>query len=594
MLPFDFGNDAKRVLNAIGRAFALIEFEPNGTVLTANENFCKVLGYDLAEIKGKHHSMFVEPAYVASAEYRAFWAKLGRGDFDAGEFKRLAKGGREVWIQASYNPVLGARGKVLKVVKVAMDVTETKKQALDSHGKLEAISRAQAMIEFSTDGTIQTANENFLNALGYRLDEIQGRHHRMFVDAGYSQSSEYQEFWSKLRRGEYVADEFKRLGKGGKQVWISASYNPIFDPSHRVVKVVKFATDITGRVRAVEEIAHGLSRLAQGDLKQRIDVAFIPSLDRLRVDFNKSVDALERSMTAIDGNAGHIRTGMLQISSAVDDLSQRTSQQASSLEETAAALEEITTTVRNSTQAALHGREVVASAKDDAEKNGVVVREAVSAINEINKSSKQISQIIGVIDEIAFQTNLLALNAGVEAARAGDAGRGFAVVASEVRVLAQRSAEAAKEIKTLISASGAQVENGVVLVTKAGEALERIIAQILDINQIMADISTGAQEQSTALQQVNGAIGEMDQTTQKNAAMVEETTSAAHSLSDKTDDLARLVGQFQISGGGEAPQAEDSLRRELKRAAPHAFHEPAAAAAQEKAASQPRKRRAAA
>ncbi len=561
-----FGGDAKRTLAALGRSLALIEFEPDGKIITANENFCRALDYDLSEIKGKHHSMFVEPDYVRSPEYREFWAKLGRGEFDAREYKRIGKGGKEVWIQASYNPVLSASGKVLKVVKAATDVTAAKMQTAENSGKLDAISRAQVVIEFSVDGKILTANEKFFNVLGYRLDEVQGQHHRMFVEPAYAQSADYQEFWRKLDRGEFVADEFKRIGKGGKEVWIQASYNPIFDLNKRVVKVVKFATDVTGRVNAVNAIATGLSRLAEGDLKKRIDVDFIPSLDRLRVDFNASIDALEHSMVAITGSTQTIRTGIGEISTAADDLSRRSEQQASSLEETAAALEEITVTVKKTADGANHARDVVSAAKVDADKSGAVVREATAAMSGIEKSSNQISQIIGVIDEIAFQTNLLALNAGVEAARAGDAGRGFAVVASEVRALAQRSAEAAKEIKGLISASTA--EQGVTLVTQTGAALERIVAQVVEINNIITDIAASAQQQATGLHQVNTAVNEMDKVTQQNAAMVEETTAACHSLVAETEELTQLVGRYQTR-----QVADDPLRAQLKKAAPHAFRE---------------------
>jgi methyl-accepting chemotaxis protein len=279
-------------------------------------------------------------------------------------------------------------------------------------------------------------------------------------------------------------------------------------------------------------------------------------------------------MSAVSGNTQAIRAGAGEISTAADDLSRRTEHQASSLEETAAALEQITVTVKKTAEGAKHARDIVSAAKVDADKSGEVVREATAAMTGIDKSSKQISEIIGVIDEIAFQTNLLALNAGVEAARAGDAGRGFAVVASEVRALAQRSAEAAKQIKGLISASTAQVDQGVRLVTKTGEALGRIVAQVVEINAVITDIAASAQEQSTGLEQVNTAVNEMDQVTQKNASLVEEMTAAAHGLAGKSEELAGLVARYQIR------QAEDDpLRAELKKAAPHAFREPVKPAA---------------
>jgi methyl-accepting chemotaxis protein len=564
MLGFEIDtSDRKGVLEALSRSLAIIEFDPDGKILTANPNFCEALGYTFAEIQGRHHSMFVEPAFAQSQAYRDFWKKLGSGKFDAGEYKRLGKGGKEVWIQASYNPVVDRRGAVVKIVKVATDITAEKLKNAEFAGKLNAISRAQAVIEFTTDGEIITANENFLKTLGYTLEEIQGKHHRIFVDPDYAQSADYRDFWRRLESGEFIAAEFKRIGKGKKEVWIQASYNPIFDMNNRVVKVVKFATDVTERVVAVKEIGAGLSRLADQDLTYEIAREFNPSFENLRLDFNRSVENLRNALLQITRGADSIGSGTRSISTASDDLSQRTERQAASLEETAAALDEITTVVKKSAAEAIHARQVASAADDDAKKSTVVVHQAVEAMNAIAKSAQQISQIIGVIDEIAFQTNLLALNAGVEAARAGDAGRGFAVVASEVRALAQRSAEAAKEIKSLISSSTAEVENGVALVAETGKSLERILAQVVDINGIIGNIASGAQEQSAGLQQVNTAINDMDRVTQQNAAMVEETTAASHALAEDTAQVVALIGQFRIETGKE----DAGMRFELRKSA---------------------------
>ena len=235
------------MVDALNKSQAVIEFKLDGTILTANENFLRAMGYTLEEIKGRHHSMFVEPAYKDSAEYRDFWAKLGRGEYQAAQYRRFGKGGKEIWIEASYNPILGRNGRPYKVVKFATDISAQKAQSADLQGKVEAIGRSQAVIEFELDGTIITANENFLAVMGYRLEEIKGKHHSMFAEAGYAASTEYREFWAKLNRGEYQAAQYKRIAKGGKEVWIEASYNPILDANGRPFKVVKFATDLTKR-----------------------------------------------------------------------------------------------------------------------------------------------------------------------------------------------------------------------------------------------------------------------------------------------------------------------------------------------------------
>ena len=546
MMGFNSGQLAKSnaLLGALDRSLAIIEFDPNGTILTANENFCRAVGYDIGEIQGRHHRLFMSQDDANGAEYSEFWAKLNRGEFESREYKRVAKGGREIWIQATYNPVKDRKGNVVRVVKVATDITEQKLKASESEGLLNAITLVQAIIEFTPAGHIVAANDIFLKLMGYTIDDIRGRHHRVCVDPDYARSPEYDEFWAKLNRGEFVATSFKRLAKGGREVWIQASYNPIFDASGRITKIVKFATDITDLI----QIGSGLDRLAKNDLTQRLERPFTPAFEKLRADFNLAHDNLRSTVERISQGADGIRAGSGEISKAADDLSRRTEQQAAGLEETAAALDQITATVRKTAAGAKHAAGVVLGAQADAERSGQIVKDAVVAMAAIEKSAGEISQIIGVIDEIAFQTNLLALNAGVEAARAGEAGRGFAVVASEVRALAQRSAEAAKEIKTLIQTSSAQVGRGVGLVGEAGSALTRIAGQVGEITGIVDEISASTQEQATGLQQVNTAVNQMDQTTQQNAAMVEETTAASHSLAGETDNLAALVSSFKMGG----------------------------------------------
>ena len=553
------GIDAVAVLAALSKSQAMIEFDLAGKILTANDSFCRALGYELKEIVGKHHSMFVEPEYASSQDYKAFWARLSAGKFDQQQYKRIGKGGKEVWIEASYNPVF-RRGKPVKVVKIATDITAQKLKAAEDAGKIDALSRAQAIIEFSPVGEILTANENFLSALGYALPEIQGRHHSMFCETSYVQSDAYREFWKRLSGGQLVADEFMRIGKDGRKVFIQASYNPIFDLNGKVSKVVKFATDVTARVENVEQLAHCLTNLADGDLSQQIDKPFIPSLERLRVDFNSASDKLRRAMATIAENAKAISAGSHEIGTSASNLAKRTEQQAASVEETAATLEEITTTVRDSSIRAEEAGQLVARTKDHAEHSGQVVRDAISAMDQIASSSREISNIIGVIDEIAFQTNLLALNAGVEAARAGETGKGFAVVAQEVRELAQRSATAAKEIKSLITMSGTHVASGVSLVTRTGSALQEIAARVHDIDTNIVAIVGAAREQSTALGEINQAINLVDQGTQQNASMVEEQTAASHSLAREAKALFQLLEHFEFDDASKSERSPKMAR----------------------------------
>jgi methyl-accepting chemotaxis protein len=468
-----------------------------------------------------------------------------------------------------------------------MALFESKRSRLqkDERAALEAtvaaIDRSQAVIEFQLDGTIITANTNFLKTLGYTLEEVRGKHHSMFVEPDFARSPDYQAFWRTLNGGEFLAAKYKRIAKGGGEIWIQASYNPVIGRDGKPFKVIKFATDVTeverermqneaerARTQAEQEevvsnLAAALSTLASGNLTTRIEAEFNGRYAQLKQDFNATVETLQETVRGISTATEGIRSGTGEVSQAADDLSKRTEQQAASLEETAAALDEITATVRKTADGANHAREVVTNAKADAERSGEVVGGAVQAMAEIDKSSKQISNIIGVIDEIAFQTNLLALNAGVEAARAGEAGKGFAVVASEVRSLAQRSADAAKEIKTLIQASSTQVASGVDLVGQAGKALGRIAQQVADINAIVADIAASAKEQATGLAEVNTAVNQMDQVTQQNAAMVEQSTAASHSLAHEAEELGRLVSRFDV--GSDAPSVP--VRRTQNQAA---------------------------
>jgi methyl-accepting chemotaxis protein len=440
------------------------------------------------------------------------------------------------------------------------DVTAARLNA----GMLNALDTAQATIEFTLDGTVVDANENFLTVMGYSMEQIRGKHHSMFVEKSFKDSADYRAFWDALRKGEYQSGEYKRIGNGGAEVWIQGAYNPILDGNGKPFKVVKFATDITEVVDArhrheeeqkkqaaaqdlvVSSLADGLRKLSDGDLENQIDQEFADEYEQLRHDFNGAVAKLKETISVIITTADGIRQGSGEISKATGDLSKRTENQAATLEETAAALDQITATVKQSAESANEANTVASAAQKEAQESGEVVSETVTAMGEIEKSAGQISQIIGVIDDIAFQTNLLALNAGVEAARAGDAGRGFAVVAQEVRALAQRSSDAAKEIKGLITASSEHVGTGVELVGRAGQALEKIVERVESINSLVSNIAVSANEQSDSLAEANTAVNNMDQVTQQNASMVEETTAASHTLNGDANELMRQVSHFKI------------------------------------------------
>ena len=497
-------------LSAINKAQAVIEFDLDGNILTANENFLKATGYDLSEIKGMHHSMFADSEYKNSREYKEFWAKLRRGEYDAGEYRRLGKGGKEIWIQASYNPILDASGRPYKVVKYAVDITAQKLRNADFEGQLAAISKSQAVIEFSLDGTITNANENFLKTLGYSLSDIKGKHHSMFVEGGAVQSPEYRAFWQKLGRGEYDAGEYKRIGKGGKEVWIHASYNPILDASGRPFKVVKYASDITPQVKTRLEIER-----TAADLAARSEELTIVSQKMAQSASDTS------NMSA-------------QASAASEQVSRNIQTVAAAAEEMGASIREISKNANLSAQVASEAVQVAKHTND--------------VVTQLGTSSAEIGTVVKVIASIAQQTNLLALNATIEAARAGEAGKGFAVVANEVKALARETAQATEDIEQKIAGIQGTTKSAVV-------AIGDITKVINNVNELSCSIASAVEEQTAAtneiarnvneaaggsneINQTIGCVSEAAQSTSAGAAQVQAAGGQLTKLAMLLDELA--------------------------------------------------------
>lgn len=502
-------SDLEGKIKALDRVQAIIEFDIHGNVLHANDNFLKTLGYSLDEIRHKHHRIFCDPQFVMSLDYARFWEKLGRGEFDQGQYKRMDKQGRDIWIQASYNPVFDEHGHVIKIIKFATNITQQKMKELEFEGVLKAINKVQAVIEFNMDGTIISANENFLKTMNYSLDDIKGKHHRMFCDPAYTQSREYKEFWEKLARGESDVGEYTRFGKEGKVVSILASYNPVFDLKGTPYKVVKFATDIgaTEMVHAIKDVSVKLAAAA-AQLKSGSEEIF---------DISRK--------TSADSEVAASATE--QVSGGVQSVAVSTEQMVASI------------------------REIARSANDSAEMSRFTLssaQETNKTVEKLGVSSQEIGNVIKVISSIAQQTNLLALNATIEAARAGDAGKGFAVVANEVKELAKQTAKATEDITNKINAIQKDTSMAVTAIGGISTAMEKlnsisgaIAAAVEEQTATANELSRVVVESNKGVESITKTICAVSEGAANNAKTCEESLSAAKELATLAERLKELV-----------------------------------------------------
>ncbi|MHA7772842.1 PAS domain S-box protein [Roseibium sp. M-1] len=541
-------NDWREVFEAFSRSQAIIQFKPDGTILDANENFLKAMGYSLAEVKGRHHSIFVDAAYAASAEYRDFWNRLGEGTFQAAEFPRIAKDGREIWIQASYNPVIGRSGKVRKIVKIATDITASKLKSADAQGQIEAINRSQAVIHFNLDGTILDANANFLDTLGYEIEEVRGRHHSLFVQPKERESAAYRDFWRKLAEGAFQSGEYRRRHKDGRDVWIVASYNPIFDASGHPFKIVKFATEITGQklrnaehegqIQAISRSQAMISFTKDGVILDAND-NFLKATGYRREEvvgkhhrlfvasqyaetkeyakfwkelaegkhtsaiyqrYAKSGDPiwLQATYNPIFDAAGNL----IKITKFATDITQNMKARQIAIkaaEETLGTVEQAVSSARDitgSAQNVSHGMENARRAIGDMQSRSETAEQSTE---RLRKAAGSMDDVVQLISRVADQINLLSLNATIEAARAGEAGRGFAVVANEVKALANQTSNATTrifgEIEEMQSVAGS-----------VDEALKSIRTSISEVQTLVQGTTDAAEQQCVATDEISGQL----------------------------------------------------------------------------------------
>lgn len=554
-------HDTDTALALIDKVQCVLVHSPDGRIVSANPCQLELCGYQQGELIGQPHSILLDPADPASRGQPDFWARLRAGEAQTGEFQRVARDGSSYWIRAVYSPVRNAAGQVDQIVMLGTDITAAKIAAQAALGKLQALGQAQALIEFSPQGQILGANDNFLAMTGYRLDDIVGRHHRLLVPQQDAEGEDYRLLWNRLSGGVSISGEYRRVRADGSTVWIHGSYVPVTDAWGRIASVLKLVMDVTERRAAVDSLIAGLGSLSRGNLGARLGPEVGGEFGPVRETFNGMMTGFRDMVLDVRSRTNAMNSESEAIAIAAGELARRGEAQAASMEQTAAAVEQISGNIAMTSQAA---RDADAAARDALQvvlKGAEVVSQAIEAIERIDQHTRQMGEFTRVIEGFAFQTNLLSINAAVEAARAGEVGRGFAVVANEVRNLAQQSAKASQNIADLIGKSETEVKAGVRLVRDAGISLDQIQAAVSGVVQNITGIAHATTEQSHGVHEVSEALSQLDGVNQANLSMSGQYAAAAAALSSQVDELGRLMGHFRtaearLTGAGGTEKQE--------------------------------------